>query len=83
MNQYLAADSLFFLDALDNIAGFQVQGDWISTIGDFVVETFDLGEGGLEAVLIRQRIQQAAFLGRNRLAYLPIEPHIAIVLPPW
>lgn len=44
-------DGLLFADSFDDVAGLEVHGDGISVGGDFVVETLDFGEGGLEAVL--------------------------------
>lgn len=48
----LAADGLLFVDALHDVAGLQVHTDWVAAVGDFVVETFNLGEGGLKSVLL-------------------------------
>ena len=50
-NDNLAADGLFLADALDDIAGLQVHVDGVTTIGDLMVQTLNLGECCLEAVL--------------------------------
>lgn len=57
-DQDLAVDDLFLADALDDVAVLQVHADGVSAVGDFVVETLDFGEGGLEAVLDGERDQR-------------------------
>ncbi len=49
----LAVDGLLFPDALYDVAGTQVHGDGVAAGRDFVVETLDFGEGGLEAIPLR------------------------------
>ena len=49
----LAVDGLLLADALDDVAGAQVHGDGVAAGRDFVVETLDFREGGLEAIPLR------------------------------
>ena len=49
----LAVDGLLLADALDDVAGTQVHGDWVAAGCDFVVEALDFREGGLEAIPLR------------------------------
>ncbi len=48
----LAVDDLLLVDAFDDVARLQVHADRIAAVGDLVVEALDLGESGLEAVLL-------------------------------
>ena len=45
-----AVNSLLLIDALYDITGPQIHGDGVSAGSDFVMETLDLGEGGLQTV---------------------------------
>lgn len=49
----LAVDGLLFTDALYDVAGTQVHGNWVAARCDFVVEAFDFGEGCLKAIPLR------------------------------
>ena len=46
----LAVNGLLFFDTLDDIACAHVHADGVTGRCDFMVETLDLGEGGLETV---------------------------------
>lgn len=45
-----ALDGLFFVDALDDVAGLEIQGDGVSARGDGVVQALDFAECRLQAV---------------------------------
>ena len=46
----LAIYDLLHATDLHDVAGTQVDSDWVATGGNFVVEALDLGEGSLEAI---------------------------------
>ena len=48
----LAGDGLLFADALDDVAGLEIQADGVASIGDFVTQPLDFFEGRLQAVLL-------------------------------
>lgn len=47
-----AVDGLLLANALDHIAGAQVQPDRVTAVGHFEMETLDFGKCGLETVLL-------------------------------
>ena len=49
----LAVNDLLFTDALYDVAGTQVHGDWVAGGSDFMMEALDLRKGSLEAVPLR------------------------------
>lgn len=51
VDEDFAVDDLFFVDAFDDVARAQVEADGVPSISDFVVQSFDRGEGRLETVL--------------------------------
>lgn len=55
VDEDLAVDDLFFVDAFDDIARAHVEADGVPSIGHFVMQPFDRGEGGLETVLCDEK----------------------------
>lgn len=51
--------------ALDYVFGGQVHGDWVAGAGDLVVETFDGGERGFEAVPLSGVLFAAGGIGER------------------
>lgn len=51
VDEDFAVDDLFFVDAFNDVARAQVEADGVPSISDFVVQSFDRGEGCLETVL--------------------------------
>ena len=58
-----AIDGLLLADTLHDVASTQVHTDWIAARSDLVMETFDLGEGGLEAIPLRFELLSAHSFG--------------------
>lgn len=73
-DQDLALDRLLLVDALDDIARLHVHLNGVAGAVDLVAETFNFGEGGLEAIPLWLILLAAFGLGDGVLEYGVIFP---------
>lgn len=67
----LTVNNLLFVYSLDDVASAHIHGNRVAAGCNFVVQAFNLGEGGLEAVPLGL-ILRAAFSFGNRIFEYPV-----------
>lgn len=78
-NSDLARDCLLLVDALHDIAGFQIHLDGVAARGDLMVEALDLAEGCLKTVPLRFVLGTASSDGDGIFEQSIVVPHLKLL----